>query len=85
MVTLPFKSEFPISFNLEFCPRIALPQFIRNEERLLKSSEVRSQYDSVIEKYSTLGLITKVSADLAHSHNSNYYLPHPAVFKIDSP
>ena len=63
---------------------MALSQFIRNEARLLKSSEIKSQYGLVIGEYSTLGHMTRSNAELAHSPNSNYYLPHHAVFKSDS-
>ena len=84
VVALPSRSEFWTSLNLWFSRRIALSQFIRNEARLLKSPEAKSQSDSVIDKYCTLGHMTRVSADLAHSPNSNYYLLHHAVFKLDS-
>ena len=52
--------------------------------RLLKSPEVKSRHDSVIDEYYTLGHMTKVSAELAHSPNANYYLPLHAIFKPDS-
>ena len=63
VVTLPLWSEFLTSLNLGFFQSIVLSQFIRSEARLLKSPKVKSQYDSVIEEYSTLSHLTRVSAE----------------------
>ena len=82
VVPLPFRSECPTSIKLGFSRKIALSQFTRNE-RLLKSPEVKSQYDSFIEEYSTLSHMTNFNADLIQPPNFIYYLLHYAVFKPD--
>ena len=81
VATLPFKSQFPSILRLDFFQRIVLLQLTKNETRLLKSPELKNQYDSVIKEYY---ILTKVNVDLAHSPNSNYYFLLHTVFKHDS-
>ena len=84
MVTLPFKREFPENTQLGWSRNIALSQFYRNETRLQKNPEVKNHYDQVIEEYSLMNHMSKVSSDKSSSPNLTYYLPHHAVFKPDS-
>ena len=83
-VALPFKLEFSTDLNLGPSRKSALAQFLRNESRMLKNPEVKEQYDQVIGEYLTLGHISRIEHDSVYSPKPSCYLPHHAVFKLDS-
>ena len=60
VVALPFKSKFSTDLNLGPSQKGALAQFLRNESRMLRNPEVKDQYDEVIEKYLTLGHMSRI-------------------------
>ncbi|XP_075162890.1 uncharacterized protein LOC142235523 [Haematobia irritans] len=78
IVTLPFKSfeELGNSRN------IAMAQFFRMERKLMKTPDVKAQYDQTILEYLELGHMKKISPQEI-SKTPNYYLPHHAVIKPD--
>lgn len=82
VVSLPFRREFPNSLSMGSSRNIALSQFMRNETRLLKNPDLKSQYDNVIDEYFELGHMKAV--DPPNSESTVYYLPHHAVFKPES-
>lgn len=82
VVSLPFKPDYPLKIQLGYSRNIAVSQFYRNELRLLKTPDVKSQYDTVIEEYKSLGHMSKVKT--YDSSIPTYYLPHHAVFKPES-
>ncbi|XP_037820796.1 uncharacterized protein LOC119609875 [Lucilia sericata] len=83
VVYLPFKSDFPNDLHLGHSRNSALAQFIRNETRLLRNPQYKTDYDQVIEEYSILGHMIKISND-NDTPNSSYYLPHHSVLKPES-
>lgn len=76
VVTLPFKNceELGNSRNL------AMAQFYRMEKRLLRTPEIKEQYDQTILEYLKLGHMRKVMPQEI-SKTPHYYLPHHAVIK----
>ncbi|XP_065362051.1 uncharacterized protein LOC135955621 [Calliphora vicina] len=82
VVSLPFRREFYNEVTLGDSRHSALSQFMRNETRLLKNPELKSQYDTVISEYFEMGHIKAVNP--SDSKATSYYLPHHAVFKPDS-
>ncbi|XP_075157511.1 uncharacterized protein LOC142230768 [Haematobia irritans] len=78
VVTLPFKSceELGNSRN------IAMAQFFRMERKLMKTPDIKAQYDQTILEYLELGHMKKISPQEI-SKTPNYYLPHHAVIKPD--
>ncbi|XP_075161781.1 uncharacterized protein LOC142234502 [Haematobia irritans] len=78
IVTLPFKSceELGNSRN------IAMAQFFRMERKLMKTPDIKLQYDQTILEYLALGHMRKISPQEI-SKTPNYYLPHHAVIKPD--
>lgn len=81
VVSLPFRREFPRTLNIGSSRHIALNQFLRNETRLLKNPELKSEYDRVISEYASLNQMVNVTAS---NTDRVYYLPHHAVLKPDS-
>ncbi|XP_065365492.1 uncharacterized protein LOC135958516 [Calliphora vicina] len=82
VVSLPFRREFYNEVTLGDSRHSALSQFMRNETRLLKNPQLKSQYDTVISEYFEMGHIKAVNP--SDSKATSYYLPHHAVFKPDS-
>ncbi|XP_037824461.1 uncharacterized protein LOC119612686 [Lucilia sericata] len=83
IVSLPFKDGYPEKLSLGQSRNSAMAQFLRNEVRLLRSPDLKSIYDNVVEEYIDLDHMFKVSPP----HNSKicpYYLPHHAVIKPES-
>ncbi|XP_037823862.1 uncharacterized protein LOC119612203 [Lucilia sericata] len=83
IVSLPFKDGYPEKLSLDQSRNSAMAQFLRNEVRLLRSPDLKSIYDNVVEEYIDLDHMFKVSPP----HNSKicpYYLPHHAVIKPES-
>ncbi|XP_058978855.1 uncharacterized protein LOC131802550 [Musca domestica] len=78
VVTLPFKKceELGNSRN------ISLAQFYRMEKKLMKTPEIKEQYDASILEYLELGHMRKVNPNEIDKM-PNYYLPHHAVIKPD--
>ncbi|XP_061397157.1 uncharacterized protein LOC133332799 [Musca vetustissima] len=78
VVTLPFKKceELGNSRN------IALAQFYRMEKKLMKTPEIKEQYDNSILEYLELGHMRKIHKNEIENM-PNYYLPHHAVIKPD--
>lgn len=62
----------------------AISQFKRNESRLLKTPVLKTQYDGVLQEYSDLDHMTRVSENNTTPPHMLYYLPHHAVVKPDS-
>ncbi|XP_037813774.1 uncharacterized protein LOC119604939 [Lucilia sericata] len=83
VVSLPFRREFLNEVTLGDSRHSALSQFRRNETRLLKTPDLKSQYDTVIREYFEMGHIRAVNPPSSDATNY-YYLPHHAVFKPDS-
>ncbi|XP_059223030.1 uncharacterized protein LOC131996873 [Stomoxys calcitrans] len=84
IVTLPFKPEFPSGIQLGQSQKIALSQYIRNENRLLRDIELKRQYDAVLAEYIELGHMKRVR-DIDFTPKSNFhYLPHHAVVRPNS-
>ena len=54
-VSLTIKDNFPFDVCLGKSRLSACTQFIRNETRLLKTTEVKSRFDQVIQEYLDLG------------------------------
>ncbi|XP_065370916.1 uncharacterized protein LOC135963067 [Calliphora vicina] len=81
VVSLPFRREYPEDINIGSSRHIALSQFLRNESRLMKNPQLKSEYDRVISEYSSLKQMINVSPSIS---NSTYYLPHHAVLKPES-
>ncbi|XP_065356165.1 uncharacterized protein LOC135950558 [Calliphora vicina] len=83
IVSLPFKDGYPEKLSLGQSRNSAMAQFLRNETRLIRSPDMKSIYDSVVEEYIDLDHMVKVTPP----HNSKicpYYLPHHAVIKPES-
>ncbi|XP_073835839.1 uncharacterized protein [Musca autumnalis] len=78
VVTLPFKQceELGNSRN------IALAQFYRMERKLMKTPEIKEEYDKSILEYLELGHMRKIGPEEV-DRVPNYYLPHHAVIKPD--
>ncbi|XP_073820628.1 uncharacterized protein [Musca autumnalis] len=78
VVTLPFKKceELGNSRN------IALAQFFRMEKKLMRTPEIKDEYDKSIIEYLELGHMRKINPEEIND-TPNYYLPHHAVIKPD--
>ncbi|XP_073821323.1 uncharacterized protein [Musca autumnalis] len=78
VVTLPFKKceELGNSRN------IALAQFFRMEKKLMRTPEIKEEYDKSIIEYLELGHMRKINPEEIND-TPNYYLPHHAVIKPD--
>ncbi|XP_075162872.1 uncharacterized protein LOC142235505 [Haematobia irritans] len=78
IVTLPFKScaEIGASGN------IALAQFHRMEKKLVRTPDIKAEYDAAIREYLRLGHMRKVDPQDIYK-TPHYYLPHHAVIKPD--
>ncbi|XP_075152046.1 uncharacterized protein LOC142226066 [Haematobia irritans] len=84
VVSLPFKDETSSGkIGIGQSRSSALAQFFRNENRLLRSPELKEEYDRVLMEYISLGHMSKVSPPTPNDMVS-YYLPHHAVIKPDS-
>lgn len=84
IVSLPIKEDYPEKIRLGHSRNIALAQFVRNENRLLRSPTFKQAYDNVLKEYITLGHMTKVNPPVCSESPSQYYLPHHSVIKPDS-
>ncbi|XP_075167697.1 uncharacterized protein LOC142239818 [Haematobia irritans] len=84
VVSLPFKREYSKDLQLGLSRNNAISQFKRNESRLMRNPELKIQYDRVLQEYADLGHMTMIDGNKVNSSNSVYYLPHHAVFKLDS-
>ncbi|XP_045493460.1 uncharacterized protein LOC123692730 [Colias croceus] len=81
IVHLPFRTDDP---NCKYgnSKAIAIKQFNRLENRLLKNPKLKAEYAAVIEEYKRLGHVETVPSheeDLADA----VYLPHHAVIRED--
>lgn len=79
-VALPFKNDPTI---LGDSYSIALRRFLSLEKKLNSSSDFRNQYNNVIQDYLDQGHMRKLATE-TDSTLPSYYIPHHAVFKIDS-
>ncbi|XP_037810627.1 uncharacterized protein LOC119602901 [Lucilia sericata] len=61
--------------------QIAVSQFLRNENSLLRRLENKTLYDEVLNEYLTLAHMEKIETPVA---GPSYYLPHHGVFKSES-
>ncbi|XP_075150884.1 uncharacterized protein LOC142224992 [Haematobia irritans] len=59
-----------------------MAQFYRMERKLMKTSDLKEQYDKSILEYLELGHMRKISTQEI-TRTPNYYLPHHAVVKPD--
>ncbi|XP_075161769.1 uncharacterized protein LOC142234494 [Haematobia irritans] len=59
-----------------------MAQFFRMERKLMKTPDIKLQYDQTILEYLALGHMRKISPQEI-SKTPNYYLPHHAVIKPD--
>ncbi|XP_059222451.1 uncharacterized protein LOC131996706 [Stomoxys calcitrans] len=84
MVSLPFREGFPEDVNIGHSRNCAMAQFIRNEARLLRNPVFKSEYDKVLEEYTSLKHMSRVSAPKDVHSCDYYYLPHHAVVKPES-
>ncbi|XP_075150627.1 uncharacterized protein LOC142224725 [Haematobia irritans] len=78
VVSLPFKK----CHELGSSRNIAMAQFYRMETKLMKTPDLKEQYDKSILEYLELGHMRKISAQEI-TKAPNYYLPHHAVVKPD--
>ena len=84
-VSLPFKDNFPFDVCLSKSGPSAHAQFIRNETRFLKASEIKNNNDQVIQEYLDLGHMQPISPSSREMSNPiEYYLPQQAVIKPES-
>ncbi|XP_075150761.1 uncharacterized protein LOC142224870 [Haematobia irritans] len=85
IVSLPFKESFlDKSISLLESRDIAHAQFLKNENRLLKNSELKVRYDSVIKEYLELFHMERVPSPATDELFQHYYLPHHCVMKPES-
>ncbi|XP_059223520.1 uncharacterized protein LOC131997138 [Stomoxys calcitrans] len=84
VVTLPFKPEYPTEIRLGESRKIALAQYIRNENRLSRDPQLKRQYDDVLLEYIQLGHMKEVSSISESPEVQIHYLPHHAVVRPDS-
>lgn len=84
VVSLPFKEGFPLKINLGYSRNTAMGQFLRNEARLIRTPNLKPEYDNVLEEYIALGHMSKISHLIAENPSNHYYLPHHAVIKSES-
>ncbi|XP_075151010.1 uncharacterized protein LOC142225121 [Haematobia irritans] len=82
IVQLPFKEEFQKTLKLGYSKKNAIAQYFRNENRLLRTPELKNQYDEVVSEYLQLGHMKEI---LSHPFENvdRYYLPHHAVIRPD--
>lgn len=81
IVSLPFK-ETPIKIGRS--RNTALAQFYKNEARLLRNPEFKTEYDKVLEEYRSLNHMSQVVPHDDSNIAQDYYLPHHAVVKPES-
>ncbi|KAM7356671.1 uncharacterized protein ACRADG_002324 [Cochliomyia hominivorax] len=84
IVSLPFKEEFPNTLKIGQSRTNAMAQFFRNEARLMRNRELKSEYDNVIQEYEDLGHMSRVGSYNESDYQRTFYLPHHAVLKPDS-
>ncbi|XP_046811894.1 uncharacterized protein LOC111689220, partial [Lucilia cuprina] len=84
IVSLPFKEEFPETLSLGNSRSSAMAQFFRNEARLIRNPDFKSEYDNVVLEYESLDHMFKVASPNPSESTRVYYLPHHAVIKPDS-
>lgn len=84
MVSLPFIDEYPDDITIGHSRTVAMAQYFKNEARLLRSSELKLEYDKVIEEYLILNHMTEISPPLSTDPIDYYYMPHHAVIKPES-
>ena len=85
VVSLPFKDSFPHGSTLGNSRPSAYAQFLRNENRLLRISEVKGDYDKVLQEYLDLGHMHFIAPPRTELTTPlHYYLPHHAVIKPES-
>ncbi|XP_073831493.1 uncharacterized protein [Musca autumnalis] len=82
IVRLPFKEANSNGVGLGHSRSSAMAQFLRNEARLMRTPELKEEYDRVVREYSELGHMHLVPSS-SSSSRTNYYLPHHAVVKPD--
>ncbi|XP_075150695.1 uncharacterized protein LOC142224793 [Haematobia irritans] len=84
--TKPLQSvrEYPKDLKLGLSRNNAISQLKRNESQLMRNSELKIQYDRVLQEYADLGHMAMVDENKVNSSDTVYYLPHHAVFKPDS-
>ena len=75
-VSLPFKTDKELGTSRN----IALAQYYRMEQKLLKTPDIKDLYDKTILEYLELGHMKRISHPDVNSDN-NFYLPHHAVIK----
>ncbi|XP_065361992.1 uncharacterized protein LOC135955567 [Calliphora vicina] len=62
---------------------VAMAQFLRNEKSLMKKPELKVEYDNVLQEYIDLGHMKLIKYNPNTPSNTQYYLPHHAVVKLD--
>ncbi|XP_038221292.1 uncharacterized protein LOC119839163, partial [Zerene cesonia] len=81
IVNLPFQTDDP-SCKYGNSKAIAIKQFNRLENRLLKNPKLKAEYASVIEEYKSLGHVKTVPSHEEDCDDA-VYLPHHAVIRED--
>ncbi|XP_059221290.1 uncharacterized protein LOC131995958 [Stomoxys calcitrans] len=83
VVSLPFKKEFGNTLRLGPSKRNVTAQYFRNENRLIRTPDLKVQYDKVLKEYLELGHMKEVPSNPSQD-DSRYFLPHHAVVRPDS-
>ncbi|XP_075157748.1 uncharacterized protein LOC142231014 [Haematobia irritans] len=83
MVRLPFREEFSQSMYLGSSRFIAMAQYNHMEHNLSKNSELRTQYNEVLNEYIELDHAEETSSREIRSDGkfNSFYLPHHAVIR----
>ncbi|XP_075155819.1 uncharacterized protein LOC142229175 [Haematobia irritans] len=84
VVTLPFKENFRKAIKLGQSRGIAVAQFLRNENRILKNVDLNEQYSKVLKEYIVLGHMKGISSIQYPNCENSYYMPHHAVVRPES-
>ncbi|XP_075150927.1 uncharacterized protein LOC142225036 [Haematobia irritans] len=84
VVTLPFKENFRKAIKLGQSRGIAVAQFLRNENRILKNVDLNEQYSKVLKEYIDLGHMKGISSIQYPNYENSYYMPHHAVVRPES-
>ncbi|XP_075167743.1 uncharacterized protein LOC142239882 [Haematobia irritans] len=84
VVRLPFKPEFPHEIYLGASKKSALAQYFRMEKNLAKNSDLKTEYDKVLQEYIDLEHMDLVKYnELPDEKQFSFFLPHHAVVKPD--
>ncbi|XP_075163307.1 uncharacterized protein LOC142235939 [Haematobia irritans] len=85
VVRLPFKKEYPNDIFLGPSRNMAFAQYCRMEKNLMKTPELKQEYENVLREYNELGHMIPTSFEEEKSQKVNhYFLPHHAVVRPDS-